>query len=289
MSQIRAGDADLGYDEAGTGPAVVFIHAGLADRRMWDHQFNTLSASHRVIRYDWRGYGDSSDSSGDVERHEDLLALMDALHVERATLVGCSFGGAHAVDAALTAPDRVTGLALIGSALSGHAWPPEMVALMQEQVRSSVPADRLEKYHNRTASVVEPGDITAMAEANVRLMVAGPDRTPADLTADVWDLAVDMCRGVYTRDWTGPAYTERHVDPPAKGRLGEIKVPTLVINGLADVPGVQAVADLLMDGITGARRLDLPNTGHLPPLERPTEVTLALVEFLSSIDSFRKP
>ncbi|WP_205856450.1 alpha/beta fold hydrolase, partial [Phytoactinopolyspora endophytica] len=90
MALIRVGDADLAYDDAGSGPVVILVHAGLADRRMWDHQFAALSTTCRVIRYDWRGRGESSDSEheGEVAHHEDLLTLMDALDVERAALVG---------------------------------------------------------------------------------------------------------------------------------------------------------------------------------------------------------
>ncbi|MEV4377142.1 alpha/beta fold hydrolase [Streptosporangium sp. NPDC049644] len=75
---------ELAYDEAGSGPAVLFAHAGMADRRMWQHQFLALSARHRVIRYDWRGYGESGDAAGEFARHEDLPAVLDTLGVERA-------------------------------------------------------------------------------------------------------------------------------------------------------------------------------------------------------------
>ena len=66
-----------------------------------------------------------------------------------------------------------------------------------------------------------------MAEANVRLLVAGPDRDPAELDPGVWELALDMCRGVFTRDWTGPLVTERELQPPASGRLPEVQVTPL--------------------------------------------------------------
>jgi pimeloyl-ACP methyl ester carboxylesterase len=281
MPVIEVGSATFGYDEAGAGPAVVLVHAGLADRRMWEHQFEALSEHHRVIRFDWRGYGGSSDAAGEIARHEDLLAVMDALKVEEAALVGCSDGGAHALDVALAAPRRVTALGLICSAMSGHEWPAQTLELMRERMSGAVPADRLQHYRDRTAASVAAADIAAMAEANVRLMVAGPDRDPAELDPAVWGLALEMCRGVYAREWTGPLFTERHPQPPARGRLAEIRVPTLVINGLADVPGIQEISALLADGITGARRMDLASTGHLPPMERPVEVTGALGEFLA--------
>jgi len=283
MAVTRVGDVAFGYDEAGSGPAVVLVHAGLADRRMWDHQFRALSARYRVIRFDWRGYGESGDAVGEVARHEDLLALMDALGVRQAALIGCSFGGAHAVDAALCAPERVTALGLICSGLSGYEWSPQTLALMRERVHAAVPADRLKRYGDRTAAQVDPADVEAIAQANVRLMVVGPDRDQTDLEPAVWEQALEMCRGVFAREWNGPVFTERGLTPPALGRLSQVNVPTLVVNGLADLPGVQEIAKLLADGIGGARRLDLPATGHLPPLERPEQVTAALTRFLAAI------
>jgi len=86
-----------------------------------------------------------------------------------------------------------------------------------------------------------------------------------------WELATEMCRGVFAREWNGPRFTERHLQPPARGRLSEVRVPVPVINGLADVPGIQEISGLLADGIPGARRMDLASTGHLPPMERPVD------------------
>ncbi|MBG0826417.1 alpha/beta hydrolase [Planomonospora sp. ID67723] len=286
MAMIDCNGARLAYDEAGRGsadrPAVVFVHAGIADRRMWEHQFQALSESHRVIRYDWRGYGESGDAEGEVAHHEDLLALLDALEVERAVLAGCSMGGSYAVEAALAAPGRVAGLVPICSGLGGHDWPPEMLAQARERVHSAVPADRLSAYRDRT-DTVDPADVEAMARAQVLWQVAGPERGRDDLTPEVWEAAVEMCRGVFTRLWSGPRSVERRLDPSAKSRLGEVRQPTLVINGLADVPGIQEVSDLLAEGVEGALRIDLPATGHLPPLERPHEVTAALTGFLAAL------
>jgi pimeloyl-ACP methyl ester carboxylesterase len=281
MATVEINGAKFGYDEAGSGPAVVLVHAGLADRRMWGHQFEVLARDHRVIRYDWRGYGDSDEAAGDVAHHEDLLALMDALDVDSAALVGCSYGGAHAIDVALLAPERVTHLALIASWLHGHPFPPHMLAEFG-RFPTGIPKERLDGYNGRTAEHVDRADIAAMAENNVRVMVVGPDRERSAIDAGVLEEALDMARGVFSRMWNGPLSTDRHLQPAAVGRLQEIDVPTLVINGLVDVNGVQEVADMFTDpgGIKNARRLDLADTGHLPPLERPREVTEALVSLL---------
>lgn len=291
---IEVDGARLAYDEAGRGPAVVFSHAGIADRRMWEHQFRALAAHHRVVRYDWRGYGDSGDSGesgesggahGPFAHYADLLAVLDALDIEQATLVGCSMGGAYAVEAALAAPQRVSALALVASGLGGWQWPPQMLAAVRERVHSAVPADRLARYRAGTAREVSPRDVAAMARAQARFLVAGPDREPSALEPAVWDTAVEMLYGVFDRQWSAPPQQELSLDPPASGRLSEITVPTLVVNGLADAPWIQDVSDVLCSGIPHAERLDLPDTGHLPPLERPGEVTAALSGLLAGVRS----
>jgi pimeloyl-ACP methyl ester carboxylesterase len=272
----------LGYDDSGSGPVVVLVHAGLADRRMWDRQFAVLSRTHRVIRYDWRGYGESSDLSAEVAHHEDLLALMDAREITSATLVGASMGGCYAVDAALAQPARVDGLALVSAVFSGFTWPAESLGQLEKSARAAVPADRLSRYAQRDLDP-DPADVTAMAAANVALMVAGPGRSLDDLEPAVREQALQMCADVFTREWSCPAFPERHLQPPAVGRLREIAVPTLVVNGLCDLGGVQAAADQLTEGIAGARRLDLERTGHLASVERPAELTAAIEGLVGSL------
>jgi pimeloyl-ACP methyl ester carboxylesterase len=282
--ELDGAGARFAYDEAGRGPAVVLVHAGLADRRMWEHQFRALSARYRVIRYDWRGYGESADAAGPVARHGDLLALMDALNVDRAALVGCSYGGAHVLDAALSAPGRVTALGLVCSWVSGYAWTPQAIELIQRRMSSvAIPPERRRRYAEGRAGAIDPADLAAMVEANVRLMVVGPDRTPDALDPEALALALEMCRGVFTRDWAGSPVAEVLLDPPALGRLSEVAAPTLVVQGLADLPAIQEVADLLTAGIAGARRVDFADTGHLPPVERPERFTEVLEKFLDDV------
>ncbi len=123
-----------------------------------------------------------------------------------------------------------------------------------------------------------------MAEAQARFMVAGPAREPGDVDPQVWDLALAMLRQVFKRTWGEHPVPETPPQPPAKERLQEVTVPTLVINGLEDVPEIQAVADHLSEHIPRAQRLNLPGTAHLPPLERPEQVTTALRGFVASLD-----
>ncbi|GAB3221239.1 alpha/beta hydrolase [Glycomyces halotolerans] len=286
MAHALCNGIEIGYDEAGDGPAVILIHGALADRRMWDDQFEDLAADHRVIRYDGRGHGESGSGEGAYSHHRDLLALMEALEVDQAVLVGNSMGGGHALDAALAAPGRVSGLVLVSSGIVGHEWPSSFVQQARERVHSTVPPERLAEYRKGNGTTVPEleRDLDAFAEAHIRWMVAGPARTEHDLPASAWERAVSMFRDQLRRTWTEPPRHERVPEMPAERLLGRIRVPALVVNGLEDVPEIQAVSDLLSGkdtGIPDARRVDLPDTGHAAPLERPAEFTALLREFLA--------
>ncbi|PRX44220.1 pimeloyl-ACP methyl ester carboxylesterase [Prauserella shujinwangii] len=280
MSTVAVGGARLAYDEAGSGPTVVFVHAGCADRRMWEHQFHALADTYRVIRYDWRGYGGSTDADGDFAYHEDLLALLDALDVPEAALVGASDGGRTALDAALAEPGRIAALALAAPGLSGHEWPPSMLERYRRRVHDVLGADRLSAYRRGEVAEIDETELAVYARAETEFLVAGPDRSWRDLPAEVWRLALAMDTDLNRRHWSRPQRPGKLLRPPAKERLAEVTVPTLVVRGLADVPEIQEVSVLLAERIPGARRVDLPGTGHLPPLERPEDVTAALRAFL---------
>jgi pimeloyl-ACP methyl ester carboxylesterase len=258
MGEISVNGARLAYDEAGAGPAIVFSHAALADRRMWDHQFEHLATTHRVVRYDWRGYGESQDAEGTYSHAKDLKSLLDALAIDKALLVGCSMGGAHCVEVALAAPERVTGLVLFCSGLSGHVWPEPMQEYVNEHIRP------LAKTKNARA----------VAEAHGRLLIAGPRRDPSTMDEKTYEKAMEMATNVFHRLWSGPEATEVSQKP----ELGEVRAKTLVVNGLEDAPWIQDLQTEITNGIKNARRVDLPDTGHLPPLERPEESTRLIRE-----------
>jgi len=141
MTTIRVSNATISYDDVGTGPPVLLIHAGIADRRMWRAQVAALRDRHRVIAMDLRGYGESDLPATAFAHHDDVIGLLDALGVARAALVGCSFGGAVAIDVAIAHPDRVTALALFGSALGGHDWSDATEQLWDDLVGAVDPED----------------------------------------------------------------------------------------------------------------------------------------------------
>src|SRR5437667_3322152 len=102
----------IAFDDRGSGSPVVLVHAGVADRRMWDPQLDALSAVHRVIRYDARGFGESLPPQGSWSQHTDLIDLLDQLLISRTHLVGVSMGAGIAVEAALARPSTIESLVL---------------------------------------------------------------------------------------------------------------------------------------------------------------------------------
>jgi 3-oxoadipate enol-lactonase len=116
---VERARAKLAYDVTGEGDPVLLIHAGIADRRMWDDQLPVLAKHHRVIRFDLQGYGETVVGTGPVRHHEDALAILDAARVPQAAVVGASIGGATGINLVLSHPERVTALVVVGSDLDG--------------------------------------------------------------------------------------------------------------------------------------------------------------------------
>ena len=112
-----AGGPQLHYEIAGAGHPLVMLHDGLIDCRVWDDQFPAFAASYTVVRYDRRGYGRSERPWQDYSNVDDLHALLRALEVERAILMGASAGGLVAIDFALAHPGMADALVLIGPAV----------------------------------------------------------------------------------------------------------------------------------------------------------------------------
>ncbi len=114
------------YEDTGDGPALVMLHAGIADLRMWDAQVPAFSQTHRVIRYDLRGFGRTAKPTSAFSHRDDLAGLLRQRGIGSAVVVGASFGGRVAIEFALEYPDMVEALVLVGSALGGYPFSKEL-------------------------------------------------------------------------------------------------------------------------------------------------------------------
>ena len=259
--------AELFYEAAGAGSAVVLLHTGVTDSGMWDGQFEAHATEHRVVRYDLRGFGRSTLPGGPYSLVDDLRALLDLVGIERVGLVGGSVGGSVAVDFALAHPVRVGALVLAAPALGGHEWSKEM-----------------RRFGAEEDAALDAGELERAVEMIVELWLAGPRRglevvEPAlvERVRAMQRNAFEVQLAAYAAD---PPPQPVSADPPAAERLGEIAVPTLVLAGEEDLGDFLAIADRVETEVPGAREVLLPDTGHLLTMERPERFSELLDDFL---------
>ncbi|HEU0028215.1 MAG TPA: alpha/beta fold hydrolase [Ktedonobacterales bacterium] len=272
MSQgfVTVNGARLWYEDTGSGPAVTLVHAGVTDHRQWDEQVPALAEHYRVIRFDMRGYGQSETKPGKASLSEDIGGMLDALGVERTALMGCSMGGAAAIDFTVTHPERVGALITVGSGLSGaeHVMTPEEEALFKEAIEAQ-----------------NAGDAARLNELEARVWCDGFARAAPDVKPSVRQRFLEMNtnnnRRFFAGEWEGVEFTP--LDPPAIGRLGTLAIPTLVIVGSGDVSEVRATADDIANGIPGARKVMMEGLGHVPNMDEPEEFNRIILEFLRSV------
>ncbi|MGW7575171.1 alpha/beta fold hydrolase [Streptomyces sp. NPDC054765] len=262
-------DGELFYETAGSGPAVVLLHGGMLDQHMWDEQFAWLvNSGLRAIRYDFRGHGLSSTVAGDHAHHDDLCALLDALDVPAAVLVGLSHGARVALDTAIARPDRVTALALASPGISGRAFTdPFLLEHIKAQVAAIGAPDGAERY----------------VEHFLRMWVDGPHREPAAVHPGFRE----RMRA------SAEANVEVHADGGGAGmplevgaadHLGEIRVPTVVFDGDLDSSDISTNAHAIALTVPGARRVRIPGAAHMVNLENTALFDHELHAFLSSLD-----
>ena len=259
----------LFYEVAGRGPALLFLHAGITDRRMWETEFERFSGDHLVACFDARGFGRSSAHTRPFLRCEDTLAVMNAAGIDRAALVGCSLGGRTALEVCVTAPDRVSGLVLIAAVLRGHEWSADM-----------------RRYEEEEDDLFERADLDELVEINLRTWVDGPQRSPDEVDPTMRALVGAMQRDSFEILLaTGDGLSdEDEIHPPAAERLGEIAVPTLVMWGNLDVPDIAKIGERIAGAIPESAVEIVEGAAHLPNLEAPKRVGDAIATFLASRD-----
>ena len=248
----------LHYETRGEGAPVVLLHSGVTDLRQWDPQWEELAARHRVVRCDRRGWGRSplpDRSCAAYSDAEDVIGLLDELGIEQAALVGSSAGGAVAQQIASAWPHRVTLLVLLCADSDGV----EPTAALRSF------AEREDDYLARKA-------IAEAVELNVDTFL-GPDAS-----AEIRDLVRAMQRNAFEVQLAAGDDVPREPGPPID--LERVTSPAVVISGGRDLDYFAIVADRLAQRLPDARHIVLPWAGHLPNLERPSEISSLLLSAL---------
>ena len=246
----------LHHQDAGSGPPVLFVHAGVCDSRMWNRQLVELAASHSVLAPDLRGFGQSPLMSEAYSDAGDLLTLLDHLGLEEISLVGASSGGQVALELVSCAPTRVSQLLLLSATADGVD-----------------PTPSLEEFAAEENALIDAGDIDGATELNVRTWL-GPEADDAARSQ-----VRLMQRNAFTVQLAaGEDINDEHVTVD----LSSVDVPTQVISGLHDLDFFLLVARYLTSTLPNARLVELPWAGHLPSLERPVETMSLIRDWLGS-------
>jgi pimeloyl-ACP methyl ester carboxylesterase len=259
-------DTRLYYEIVGKGHLLVLVHGFTEDTKMWNDQFEAFAKRFKVMRYDMRGFGKSSlPIVGKEYSHtKDLKALLNQLGIDYAYVIGSSMGGSVAVDFTLEYPEVTKALILADSSLEGFQnWSKTYLkpwdAIWKEAKEKGVEAAK---------------DLMMRTNPNIsRLAREKPD--------------VALRKKQILSDYSGWHFVNadpcRYLDPPAIGRLQEIKIPTLIIVGERDSPDFHRIASILNKKIQNSKRMTIKGAGHTPNMETPNEFNEVVLSFLANV------
>jgi len=257
----RCDDVDVAWFEAGRGDPLVLIHGLGDDHRAWRRTVPDMMLRHRVLLYDLRGHGQTTLGKPDGSLRqlgEDLVALLDALDVERARIAGFSLGGTIAMRVGIDHPERVERLVLVATSSrvgrSAAGWYRERRAMVEHEdswLRETLDRDTADVYAQAPNELEEGLLIRRQSTADPR----GYGNACAAMAA----------------------LFEAPLDP----ELGHIKAPALIVASDLDQHCPPKAAEIIRSGIPGSRIEILKGAGHAIPVERPRELAAAINKFLS--------
>ena len=267
----------LAFEETGSGAPVVFVHEFAGDLRSWEPQVRHLARRYRCITWNARGFppSDVPDDTGAYSQErarDDVLAVLDALDIERAHVVGLSMGGFATLHFGLAHPGRARSLVVAGV---GYGAEPDQ----RERFRSEA---------DITARILRTEGMAAWAAA----YSLGPTRVQLqNKDPRGWREFADM---LAEHSAAGSAHTQQGVQKERPSVFGladgmkELTVPTLIVTGDEDWPCL--VPSVFMKRtIPSAGLLVVPNTGHTVNLEEPAAFNAALADFFAQVDAGRWP
>ena len=225
-----------------------------------------FAAHHRAIRYDMRGFGQSVPVKGKYSHAEDLAGLLKFLGIRRASLVGCSQGGSVILDYALANPAAVSALVLVSTSPVG--------------LELDMPASP--QFADLQAALLT-NDWTAFLELSAQIWFDGAGRTPEEVDQQARKRLVGMYLRRLQLTRADPGHEKPPLDPPAADRLGDLKLPTLIVTGDRDLDFVHAAAAYMADRIAGAQAVVLPDAAHMLNMEHPAEFNQLVLDFLANI------
>jgi len=249
------------FDDVGRGDAVLLLHGLGLDLRTWDAQVPVLAERYRVVRLDLHGFGKSSPITGPYSHGELLGELLGYLEIERAHVVGLSYGGQIAAEFAQAYPERARSLVLVDTDISGlplKTLGPSLSKIFGVGKTDVEAAKRLWLNHEIFAAAREQPLVFARLEQMVS----------------------DYSGWIFAHAGAG---LERKPKPPTAEVLQDLRLPALVVVGQRDLPDFQDMSDEVVKRLPGARKVVLEGAGHLCNMEAPASFNRVLLEFLSTV------
>ena len=263
MNKVKVNDVELAFRDEGKGSPVVFLHAFPLNQSMWDEQLAEFSGTHRIITFDWRGFGDSSLGVSDStmpQFADDLAGLLDRLGIGSATICGLSMGGYAAFAFCRKYPARVNALILcdtraVTDTEEGKRARFETADLARSQGASAIAELMIPKLLGETT-------------LNTRPQIAERVRTMIE-TANPEGIA---------RALIGMAGRDDSTD-----LLAKINCPTLVVVGEEDTLTSPSESEKMSAAIRGSQLAVISKAGHLANLESATDFNRIVGDFLKRI------
>ncbi len=264
MKKLTVHGVELACVDEGAGLPVVLVHGFPLDHTMWDAQVSGLRNRYRVIVPDLRGFGASDASQGTVTMEQfadDLVGLLDALEIDQpVVLVGLSMGGYVALQFFQHHRRWLRGLVLCDTRAETDT------------------AEAAAARHQTADRVLSDGPAALVAGMPAKLLA------PTTLEKHR-EIIRSIGRAIEAADPQGIAAASRGMAQRSDttGLLAQIDCPTLVVVGVDDAitpPGEMAA---MAAAIPGSRLVEIPEAGHMTPLENPAAVNAALEEFLAAL------
>lgn len=252
--------ANIYYETNGTGPSLLFLHAGIADCRMWEREFHIMAKHFQVIRFDLPGFGLSEFTGGSFSYTGIISGLIDHLNIDKVHILAASYGGKIAIDFVLTNQSRCLSLALLSPAISGWEG-----------------SQYLQEYGEEEGRLLEAGEFAATAELNYNMWILR-ERHPDMVVASIKELVIDMQMKAFTKqEPVEPC--EEIAEEDSIERICEIKIPILVMIGDQDVQDFQGIADLICHKVLISSKIVIPNAAHLANLEASVLFEQTILDF----------
>lgn len=241
--------------------AVILLHGFPLDHRMWRHQKEALEAAgFRVVVPDLRGAGKAPAGragAGMRERAADVLRLAERAGIRRFALVGFSMGGYVALEVAREAPERLAGLALVDT-------------------RAEADSEEARAGRMATIEKMKVGGVQVLADAMLPKMLT--TAAPAPLVEEVRQMILAQ-----PAEGATLALAAMASRPDARATLPTLRVPAIVLVGNEDAVTPPALSEQMAAAIPGARYVLVQGAAHLAPMERPDEVSAALVTWARAL------